>query len=206
MKRLVFGIISFVLACITFNACSNSVTYAELLEDEKKSISNFIKDNDIKVITQKEFQDAGCVTDVSKNEYVQTTSGVYMQIVDKGSDNIGDTIRNNDMVLVRYEEYRLEKDSAATLVISNLGVNQIGQVDIFRYQKSDYSVSGLFSSGSMYYVYSSQTVPQGWLVPFNYVRDGAHVKLIVPSKMGHETAMSAVKAYFYDIHKFQLYR
>jgi hypothetical protein len=58
----------------------------------------------------------------------------------------------------------------------------------------------------MYYVYSSQTVPQGWLIPFNYVRDGARVKLIVPSKMGHETAMSAVKAYYYDIHKFQLFR
>ena len=48
-----------------------------------------------------------------------------MQIVDKGSDNIGDTIRNNDMVLVRYAEYRLEKDSAATLVINNLVLTEI---------------------------------------------------------------------------------
>jgi hypothetical protein len=206
MKRLVICFLSFVLACITFNSCSNNVTYADLLNKEKDAIKNFIKDNDIKVITQKEFQDAGCVTDVSRNEYVQTTSGVYMQIVDKGSDNIGDTIRNNDMVLVRYAEYRLEKDSAATLVINNLDVGNIGMVDIFRYQKSNNGVSGLFSSGMMYNVYSSQTVPQGWLVPFNYIRDGASVKLIVPSKMGHETAMSAVKAYYYDIHKFQLYR
>ena len=129
-----------------------------------------------------------------------------MQIVDKGSEDIGDTIRNNDMVLARYAEYRLEKDSAATLVISNLDVSHVAQVDIFRYQKIGNSASGLFSSGMMYYVYSSQTVPQGWLIPFNYIRDGARVKLIVPSKMGHETAMSAVKAYFYDIHKFQLYR
>ena len=206
MKRLVICFLSFVLACITFNSCSNNVTYADLPNKEKDAIKNFIKDNDIKVITQKEFQDAGCVTDVSRNEYVQTTSGVYMQIVDKGSDNIGDTIRNNDMVLVRYAEYRLEKDSAATLVINNLDVGNIGMVDIFRYQKSNNGVSGLFSSGMMYNVYSSQTVPQGWLVPFNYIRDGASVKLIVPSKMGHETAMSAVKAYYYDIHKFQLYR
>ncbi len=206
MKRLVICFLSFVLPCITFNSCSNNVTYADLLNKEKDAIKNFIKDNDIKVITQKEFQDAGCVTDVSRNEYVQTTSGVYMQIVDKGSDNIGDTIRNNDMVLVRYAEYRLEKDSAATLVINNLDVGNIGMVDIFRYQKSNNGVSGLFSSGMMYNVYSSQTVPQGWLVPFNYIRDGASVKLIVPSKMGHETAMSAVKAYYYDIHKFQLYR
>jgi hypothetical protein len=107
---------------------------------------------------------------------------------------------------VRFAEYRLEKDSAETLVMSNFDVGQISQVDIFRYQKSGTNASGIFSSGMMYYVYQSQTVPQGWLIPFNYVRDGARVKLIVPSKMGHETAMSAVKAYYYDIHKFQLYR
>ena len=206
MKKLILFFGGMLFVCMGLTACSDSVTYAELLDDEKKAISNFIKDNDIKVITQKEFQDAGCVTDVSKNEYVLTTSGVYMQIIDKGSEIVGDTIRNNDMVLARYAEYRLEKDSAATFVMSNLDVAQIAQVDIFRYQKTGTSVSGLFSSGMMYYVYSSQTVPQGWLVPFNYVRDGARVKLIVPSKMGHETAMSAVKAYYYDIHKFQLYR
>lgn len=206
MRKLVICFVGMILACIAFNACSDSVTYAEMLEDEKKAINNFIKDHDIKVISQKEFQDAGCVTDVSRNEFVQTTSGVYMQIIDKGSQNLGDTIRNNDMVLVRFAEYRLEKDSAETLVMSNFDVGQISQVDIFRYQKSGTNASGIFSSGMMYYVYQSQTVPQGWLIPFNYVRDGARVKLIVPSKMGHETAMSAVKAYYYDIHKFQLYR
>ncbi|MBO7417413.1 MAG: DUF4827 domain-containing protein [Bacteroidaceae bacterium] len=206
MKKLVICFVGMILACIAFNACSDNVTYAELLDDEKKAISNFIKDHNIKVITQKEFQDAGCVTDVTRNEFVQTTSGVYMQIIDKGSTNLGDTIRNNDMVLVRYAEYRLEKDSAEHLVMSNFDVSQISQVDIFRYQKSGTSASGIFSSGMMYYVYQNQTVPQGWLIPFNYVRDGARVKLIVPSKMGHETAMSSVKAYYYDIHKFQLFR
>ena len=206
MKKLLLVFLGIVATCISFFACSNSVTYAELLDDEKKSISNFIKDHDIKVISQVEFQNNGCVTDVSKNEFVQTTSGVYMQIIDKGSEDPGDTIKNNDMVLVRYAEYRLEKDSAETLVISNLGATQVSNVDIFRYMVSNNSASGIFSAGMMYYVYQSQAVPQGWLVPFQYVRDGARVKLIVPSKMGHETAMSNVKAYYYDIHKFQLYR
>jgi len=206
MKRLVIFFLGIIATCMFFDACSDSVTYAELLDDEKKSISNFIKDNDINVISQTEFQDKGCVTDVSKNEYVLTTSGVYMQIVDKGSDNMADTIRNNDMVLARYAEYRLEKDSAATLVMSNLTESQIANVDIFRYMVYGSNTFGIFSSGMMYYVYQNQSVPQGWLIPFTYVRDGARVKLIVPSKMGHETAMSSVKAYYYDIHKFQLYR
>ena len=206
MKKLVIFFIGLILTCITFHACSSSVTYAELLNEEKEAISNFIKDNDIKVITQKEFQDAGCVTDVNKNEFVQTPSGVYMQIIDKGSENPADTIRNNDMVLVRFEEWRLEKDSTAVMVMSNLTINQIANVDIFRYMSSSTGVTGIFSSGMMYYVYQNQTVPQGWLVPFTYIRDGARVKLIVPSKMGHQASMNAVKAYYYDIHKFQLWR
>ena len=206
MKKLVLLFFGIIATCIVFHACNNGVTYAEMLDEEKEAISNFIRDNDIKVITQKEFQDAGCVTDVSKNEFVQTTSGVYMQIIDKGSENPADTIRNNDMVLVRYEEWRLERDSDAVMVMSNLTESQIANVDIFRYMSSSSSATGVFSSGMMYYVYQSVNVPQGWLVPFTYIRDGARVKLIVPSKMGHETAMNAVNAYYYDIHKFQLWR
>ena len=32
------------------------------------------------------------------------------------------------------------------------------------------------------------SVPAGWLVALKYVRDRAHVKLIVPSKMGQQTS------------------
>ena len=34
----------------------------------------------------------------------------------------------------------------------------------------------------------------------------AHVKLIVPSKMGHQTAMQYVYPYFYDIRKYQIWK
>jgi hypothetical protein len=38
-----------------------------------------------------------------------------------------------------------------------------------------------------------------------YVTDRAHVKLIVPSKMGHDASLRYVYPYFYDIRKFQIY-
>jgi len=48
-------------------------------------------------------------------------------------------------------------------------------------------------------------VPAGWLVALKYVRDRAHVKLIVPSKMGQQQAMERVYPCYYDIHKFQIW-
>ena len=56
----------------------------------------------------------------------------------------------------------------------------------------------------MYMAYGS-SVPAGWLVALTYVRDGAHVKLIVPSKMGHQNAQRQVYPYYYDIQKFQIW-
>lgn len=48
--------------------------------------------------------------------------------------------------------------------------------------------------------------PAGWLVPMPYIRNRAHVRLIVPSKMGHQAAMQNVYPFYYDIKKYQFWR
>jgi hypothetical protein len=172
-----------------------------MLDDEKVAIKNFIKDNGINVISQSEFYANDSTTDTLKNEYVQLASGVYMQIVDKGSTNPADTVKKNDAVLVRFMEYDIMgKDTT----LSNIDDPQI--VDEFNYTVTSSSIAGIFTQGYMLSYYSSSAVPAGWLVPLAYVRDKAHVKLIVPSKMGHNTAMQYVYPYFYDIRKYQIYR
>lgn len=106
MKKLT---LFFCLTCSLFSlkACDNSKTYAEMLEEEKDAIKAFIKDSSIVVISQSEFYAQDSTTDVSRNEYVQLASGVYMQIVDKGSTNPADTVKPNDLILVRFEEQGL---------------------------------------------------------------------------------------------------
>ena len=54
-------------------------------------------------------------------------------------------------------------------------------------------------------IYHGSSVPAGWLVALNYIRNGAHVKLIVPSKMGQSDAMRDVHPYYYDLHKLQIW-
>ncbi len=201
MKKLVLLFLSLLAFNFAFQACDDSKTYAEMLEEEDDAIAAFIRDNDIQVISQTEFFNNDSTTDVSKNEYVQLSSGVYMQIVDKGSDNLADTVKNNDLILVRFMEYSiLDKDTS----LSNL--NAVETVDEFKYTVTSSSIAGIFTQGYMLSYYSSTAVPAGWLVPLPYVRDMAHVKLIVPSKMGHSTAMQYVYPYFYDIKKYQIYR
>lgn len=199
MKKLTLFPLALLALCLAFQACNNTKTYAEKLEDEKAAIRAFIKDSSIVVISQSQFYAQDSTTDVSKNEYVQLASGVYMQIVDKGSANRADTVKPNDLVLVRFMEYGLMEKS---VTVSNL--NEPAVVDEFRYAVTSSSIAGIFKDGYMIRAYGT-SVPAGWLVALSYVRDGAHVKLIVPSKMGQQRAMQQVYPYYYDIHKFQIW-
>lgn len=202
MKNLTLFIFLLLSLEFIFQACDNTKTYAEMLEEENEAIKDFINERGIRVISQSEFYAKDSVT--AENEYVQLASGVYMNIVKKGlvdeNDvliNPNDTIRNNMEVLVRFMEYSIfDKDTT----LSNLDVPQI--VDEFRYKVTSSQIAGTFTGGYMYSYYGP-TVPAGWLVPLSYIRNYAHVKLIVPSKMGHQSAMQYVYPYFYDIRKYQ---
>ena len=179
MKKLTLFFLSLLALSLGFQACDNSKTYAEMLEEEKDGINDFIKDRNIKVISQSEFYGQDSTTKCKDrgdavDEYVQLTSGVYMQIVDKGSENKADTVKSNDQVLVRFMEYSiLDKDTT----LSNLAAAET--VDEFRYTVTSSSIAGTFLQGYMMTYYSSPAVPAGWLVPLSYVRDMAHVRLIL---------------------------
>lgn len=198
MKKLTLFFFALLAACFAFQACDDTKTYAEMLDEEKDAINAFIKDSNIVVISQSEFHAQDSMT--YDNEYVQLASGVYMHIVDKGSTNLADTIKPNDLILVRFSEYGLIEGYET---LSNLKEPTI--VDEFRYTVTSSSIAGIFTQGYMLMNYSSSAVPAGWLVALTYVRDGAHVKLIVPSKMGHSNAQRQVYPYYYDIQKFQIW-
>ena len=149
MKKLTLFFLSLLALSLGFQACDNSKTYAEMLEEEKDGINDFIKDRNIKVISQSEFYGQDSTTKCKDrgdavDEYVQLTSGVYMQIVDKGSENKADTVKSNDQVLVRFMEYSiLDKDTT----LSNLAAAET--VDEFRYTVTSSSIAGTFLQGYM---------------------------------------------------------
>lgn len=197
MKKLAFVFFMLLAAGWAFQACDDTKTYAEMLEEEDDAIERFIRNNDIKVISQSEFYAKDSMTD--ENEYVQLASGVYMNIVSKGVEDKTDTVKNNDEILVRFLEYNVLNEDTT---LSNITEPRI--VDSFRYTVTSTSIAGTFLEGYMLTYYGT-AVPAGWLVPLAYVRNKAHVRLIVPSKMGHNTAMQSVIPYYYDIQKYQIW-
>ena len=90
MKIRNITLLAVLLCCIaTLFSCKDSDTYADQKERERSAISKYIRDNNIKVISEEEFLAKDTVTDVSKNEYVLfTNTGVYMQIVNRGVGEI----------------------------------------------------------------------------------------------------------------------
>ena len=213
MKKLIFLFLSVIAAGSLFQACDNSKTYAEMLEDEKNAVNKFIKDSAINVISLEEFE-RDTITDLSRNEYVAFSNGVYMQIVDRGgAGDPEDTFANNNVICARY----LEKNIASNeLTCFNVVLPEyINASDYyrspltFRYVNENSSAYGIVLSTPLDYDYLwtansyGTAIPGGWLLALPYLRDNAHVRLIIPSKMGHSISQQNVIPYYYDIWKFE---
>jgi hypothetical protein len=206
---------------VLLSACSDSDTYADRVKKERKQISSFLKtgaairlsdsndtlayfQGDIKVISEEEFYAHDSTTNVSKNEYVLFSgSGVYMQIVRKGS---GTKIKDNDnlTVLTRYVEYNIASDSLQT---TNRVQAYAAAPDAMNVTKTNGLFSGRFTSGLMLSQYQSSSVPTAWLIPLSFVNVGrqdspegtALVRLIVPSSQGQSDASYNVYPCAYEI-------
>lgn len=207
MKKLSLLFLALLALGSFFQSCSDQKTYAEMLEDERKAIREFIKKHNIKTITEEEFE-KDTITNVSENEYVLLSGGVYLQIVNRGQ---GDTVRNRDEVLLRMAEYNILSEidnSVSSDTLSNIDWPQAGAVDAFYYTPNSSSI--LFHQGLIRAAYSQSVgtldVPRGIIDIIPYIKDKAYVKLIVPSKKGHSGAnsMYSISPMYYDIHKIQI--
>ena len=169
MKKLVFLFLSLLTAGSLFQACDNSKTYAEMLEDEKNAVNKFIKDNDIRVISLEEFErdtvTASKEAGDGYDEYVAFSNGVYMQIVDRGGKEEGengvefinevDTFATDNIICTRY----VEKDMmTGEVTCFNVALEEwMDYPDYykfpltFRYVQNASTVYGIVLSGSLEY-------------------------------------------------------
>ncbi len=203
MKKITFALFAFV-AVFIFASCDDTETYADKKKKETAAINQFIADSAINVISEEQFYAQDSTTDVSKNQYVLMASdGVYMQIVRKGC---GSKLKSGDAasVIARFSERNLLTDS---LQLSN-NINYYATIpDIFNVRKYSSTFYASFVSGLMNTAYGS-SVPQGWLVPLNFVNLGrqtdadseiAKLKLIVPAAEGQAYASANVYPCFYEL-------
>lgn len=203
MKRIAYSLL--VLAAVMlFASCDDYETYGDKKEKERDAINAFIRDEGIVVINESQFEAQGQTTDTAKNEYVYLAkSGVYMQIVRKGS---GSMLEENKQVnlLCRYTEFNIADRAMQTYNYFISPSTRMPEKMTVTRTGSSYTAS--FASGVMFSTYGA-SVPAGWLIPLQYVKVGrqdsdeeiAKVKIIVPHTQGQANATSNVYSCFYTI-------
>ena len=195
MKKILL-IVMAVAAMFSMVACDDTETYADLVKTERDSISAFLRNEQITVISEKEFKerfdngvtpltDTVPVSKGGKNEYVLFESnGIYMQVI---NDGCGDYIAKGKTqnVLCRFTEYCLAKrakicDDAITL--TNEVPTYAAMTDEISVKNTSGTFEGYFvdikksllanTYNSSYYGTVSATVPSGWLIPFTWIKVG----------------------------------
>ena len=188
---------------LLFASCDDTVTYSEMKEKEREAVSDYIKEQNIKIISFEEFVANDSTTDVSKNEFVEIDD-VYMQIVNNPvvKDSTAYRIEDGDNVdlLIRYYEYNIQDGDTIT---ANL---YAADPDEMRVTNTSGSYKATFTSdGVMKTVYQSSSVPTGWLVPLRFLtftrKQGnlAKVNIIVPHTKGTSNAATYVYPCLYQI-------
>ena len=205
MKKFVWIVIA---AIVVLASCNDYETYGDQKEKERNAINKFIADSSITVISEDVFNQNGCKTDLTRNEFVRLDkSGVYMQIVRQGC---GTKLQNGETahLVCRCREYDIKNDTVR--VQTNVSY-RAGCPDIMRVSCTSGTFTASFVKSiayNMYYFYGSAAVPAGWLVPLSYINVGvpqtdsdeiAKVRLIVPHSQGHVIAAQDVTPYYYEI-------
>ena len=209
MKKIVFLLLAAISVAVSISSCSDSETYADQKKRERSAINKYISENNIKVLSEAEFNSKGQVTDTAKHEFVYlSNSGCYLQIIRKGC---GEKLKDGETatILCRYQEYNLLTDS---LQSSNMIGYYISVVDKMNVTNTSGTFTGTFKAGEslMYTLYGSgsTTVPSGWLVPLSYINIGrqdsedneiARIRIIVPHTQGHAYATQGVYPCLYDL-------
>ena len=201
MKKSIYMLIALAVFLLV-NACTDYETYGELKDKERDAIAKFIRDSSFVIISESQFHNQGDLTIGDKQFVLLEKSGVYMQIVRPGC---GEIIQDGESltVLCRFLEQALND----TLVLYNYGY--AFQPDIMSVTRTGSTYTAMFEQGGFMYSSYGSSVPEGWLVPLQYVKIGrltnpedelARVKLIVPHSQGTTSnAKAYVKPYYYDI-------
>lgn len=207
MKKLHFLLLA-VVAMSVLTACSDSETYADQKKKERSAINSYIANKNIKVISEDQFYAQDSTTNVATNEFVLfENTGVYMQIVNKGS---GEKLKQGETatVLCRFDEYNLIDDPDTLQMTNNYGTYaSIPEKMTVTNSYGTFTATFLTGYSIMYYLYSSTSVPSGWLTPLSYINLSrltepnsiAKVNLIVPHSQGHSGASSSVYPCYYEI-------
>lgn len=174
--------IGFLFLSFILSSCNNTTTYAEQLKAEKELIADYIKRNNIKVVTEEPKVWADSI-------YWLTESGLYFHLINVGdSARVSDTIEaevldTNDLVVPRFYQITLNAKPDTT----------------FNWNTINFPYPTSFN-----YLDDSQACA-AWHEAVSYMKyNNSRARFIVKSKIGFDDASTSVTPYVYDMKiKFQ---
>ena len=166
-------LILILLPLFFITACSKRKTLTELRQEEREAINKYIKEQGIQVI--KEFPTD---TVFAENEYFLSSSGLYIQVVEKG---IGGTPLKGDEILLRFYEFNMEGDTTTRAMDKDDTTNAYS----FKYDYGEACV--------------------GFNEAMSYLQHNSKAKLIIPSSIGFSvTAQKTITPYRYEFNSVKI--
>ena len=202
MKKNIFKTLALLfisLLGITMSSCNKTATYAELLDQERKSISKFLGYGGIYTAdlpeNDSEILESGNKEIIStKVPFYKLENDVAMQVVSKGN---GRKIKEGDRVYFRFLRVNLNTWASAPYDIKMFDLNEGGVGNYYFTDINEYNfeyVENYNVPMSQYYSYGL-----GIEYPLAHLYDKAKVYLVVPSKVGFSESVSSVVPYLYYI-------
>jgi len=176
MKRISYLFFLIFLVSLFASSCSNTKTYAQLLNDEKSLIDGYIKRNNILVVTT--FPTDTPWVKNGRDIYVLTSTGLYFHMINPGDLTSKDTLELKNTVVPRFKQYSL---GIVSDTISN-------------WSTIDYPYPSDFTYGDL--TMSCKAFQEA---AFYLKRNNSEGKLIVPSKIGFNSDMMSVTPQGYDL-------
>jgi len=167
-------LIGLVLLCQVLASCESQNTYANLREQEKKSISDYIAREHINVLNE-------WPSKWGEKDYYKITGwddDVYIHVIEQ--DSASKQVKAGDIIVTRYKKYGLGSYSDTTVYWT---VDDGGNPIEFQ----------LGNTSDTYYI-------KGWTAALLVMKySESHCRIICPSKMGVSEDNSSVTPYGYEL-------
>lgn len=165
-----------------FSSCKDSKSYAELLNEETKSVNSFLADQNV-------------ILDVpadSMFEYgfdapfyrIDPDGNVFMQVIDPGET---EKVKDDALVFFRFTRYNLNEYALTGELGTGSGNSEnigLGSAS-FRFNNFTLSTSSQWGNGLQ--------------MPLNFLGFNSRVRIVIKSQFGLSSEISQVIPYLYDI-------
>lgn len=181
------ALLGIVVTLVAGTACSNSNSYAELLNDENKAVNRFLADQRVEGSVP-----ADSVFETGKDApYYQLDEegNIFMQVIDAGDPD--DRAEDGDLVYFRFLASNLNNYTTADEMLWAGNALNLDQVAATSFRYNNYTLQSSYMWGT------------GLQMPLHYLGFNCEVNIVIKSQYGPTDNMSNVIPYVYNVRYYR---